>query len=63
MIFIVEDDESIRELERYALKNSGFDIRGFADGRQLMASLVEEIPELIILDIMLPGEDGLAILK
>ncbi len=63
MIFIVEDDESIRELERYALKNSGFETRGLADGRQLMAALEEEIPELIILDIMLPGEDGLAILK
>ncbi len=63
MIFIVEDDENIREMESYALKNSGYDVRGFADGVALFAALEEELPRLILLDIMLPGEDGLALLR
>ncbi len=63
MIFIVEDDENIREMEGYALKNSGYDVRGFADGDAVMAALENELPELILLDIMLPGDDGLTILR
>ncbi len=63
MIFIVEDDENIREMEGYALKNSGYDVRGFEDGDSVMAALEAEIPELILLDIMLPGDDGLTILR
>lgn len=63
MIYIVEDDENIREMESYALKNSGYDVRGFACGGELAAALAENLPRLIILDIMLPGDDGLAILR
>ncbi|MBE6612737.1 MAG: response regulator transcription factor [Ruminococcaceae bacterium] len=62
-IFIVEDDENIREMETYALKNSGYDVEGFADGRSLAERLEQEIPGLILLDIMLPGDDGLTILR
>ncbi len=63
MIFIVEDDENIREMESYALKNSGYDVRGFAEGVSLMAALEESLPRLILLDIMLPGDDGLTLLR
>lgn len=63
MIFIVEDDENIREMESYALKNSGYDVRGFAEGDSLMAALEESLPRLILLDIMLPGDDGLTLLR
>lgn len=61
-IYIVEDDVSIRELESYALKNAGFETEGFENGRDFFAKMESQLPELIILDIMLPGEDGLAIL-
>ncbi len=63
MIFIVEDDENIREMEGYALKNSGYDVMGFADGNTMMKSLETALPKLILLDIMLPGDDGLTILR
>lgn len=63
MIFIVEDDESIREMEGYALKNSGYDVKGFATGDEMFACLANTLPKLILLDIMLPGDDGLAILR
>ncbi|MBQ6333540.1 MAG: response regulator transcription factor [Erysipelotrichaceae bacterium] len=63
MIYCVEDDVSIRELIIYTLKMSGFEAVGLKDGSELFKQLEKEMPELIILDIMLPGEDGLAILK
>lgn len=63
MIFCVEDDDSIRELMIYTLKVSGFEAVGFTDGAALFAALKTEQPELILLDIMLPGEDGITILK
>ncbi|MCI8388312.1 MAG: response regulator transcription factor [Clostridiales bacterium] len=63
MIYIVEDDENIREMEGYALKNSGYEVRGFSCGSELEAALDELLPRLILLDIMLPGEDGLALLQ
>lgn len=63
MIFCVEDDESIRELVIYTLQTTGFKACGFADGTGLMEKLRTEKPELILLDIMLPGEDGVQILK
>ena len=63
MIFCVEDDESIRELVIYTLQTTGFDACGFCDGEGLMVRLKTEKPELILLDIMLPGEDGIQILK
>ena len=63
MIFCVEDDAAIRDLMIYALNASGFEAAGFADGEGLFAALRESKPDLIMLDIMLPGEDGIAILK
>lgn len=62
-IYCVEDDENIRELIVYALKNSGFDVKGFEDSKGLYLGIDESLPDLILLDIMLPGEDGLSILK
>ena len=63
MIFCVEDDESIRELVIYTLQSTGFNACGFEDGKSLFEKLRTEKPELILLDIMLPGEDGIQILK
>ncbi len=63
VIFCVEDDQAVRDLMLYALQAAGFAVRGFADGAGLLAGLEEEVPELILLDIMLPGEDGLTLLK
>ena len=63
MIYCVEDDSSIRELVLYALQNSGFEAKGFADASELDPELLHNPPELVLLDIMLPGEDGIAILK
>lgn len=63
MIYLVEDDDNIRELQSYALKNSGFDVRDFSSGEALADAMKQETPQLILLDIMLPGEDGLAILR
>ncbi len=63
MIYCVEDDSSIRELMVYALRASGFEARGFADGQELFAALGGGLPRLILLDIMLPGMDGIDILK
>ena len=63
MIFCVEDDAAIRDLMIYALGTAGFQAEGFADGAALTAGLRCCRPELIMLDIMLPGEDGVAILR
>ena len=63
MIWCVEDDPSIREIEVYALNSTGLEARGFADGGEFWKALEEETPELVLLDVMLPGEDGVAILK
>lgn len=64
MIYIVEDDESIREMVGYALRNSGYEAIGFSCGEELFSQLGDgELPDLVLLDIMLPGEDGLAIMK
>lgn len=63
MIFCVEDDSSIRELVVYTLNSTGMIAQGFEDGAAFDKALESEIPELILLDIMLPGEDGLSILK
>lgn len=62
-IFCVEDDESIRELVVYALENSGFASSGFNDSVNFFQALEEESPDLILLDIMLPDDDGYSILK
>lgn len=63
MIFCVEDDGNIRELVIYTLETTGFKARGFEDGRSFLEALALETPELILLDIMLPGEDGISLLK
>ena len=63
MIWCVEDDPSIREIEVYALNSTGLEARGFADGGEFWEALDTEQPELVLLDVMLPGEDGVAFLK
>ena len=63
MIYCVEDDASIRELMVYTLQASGFEACGFQDGAAFWDMMKEKKPKLIILDIMLPGEDGISILK
>ncbi len=63
MIYIVEDDTNICELEQYALKNNGFETMGFGDGKSFFAACQKQLPELVILDIMLPDQNGLDILK
>lgn len=63
MIFIVEDDAGIRELECYALAQAGFEARGFESGEDLFDALKRERPQLILLDVMLPHEDGNRILS
>lgn len=63
MIYIVEDDADVREMETYALKSSGFEVMSFDCGKALDEQVKSVVPDLFILDIMLPGEDGLSILK
>ena len=63
MIYIVEDDRNIQEIELFALKNSGYQATGFETAKEFYKALNEKLPELILLDIMLPEEDGLSILK
>lgn len=63
MIFCVEDDAGIRDLMIYTLNASGFRAVGFENSREFYAALADDTPELIMLDIMLPGEDGISILK
>ena len=63
MIYCVEDDAGIRELVVYTLQNTGLEARGFSDGGALFEALRTDKPQLILLDIMLPGEDGITILR
>ncbi len=63
MIYCVEDERNIRELLVYTLGTTGFEAKGIRDGKELRKALKEEIPQLILLDIMLPGEDGYSILE
>lgn len=62
MIYCVEDDDNIRELVIYTLETTGLKAKGFAEGTAFMEALAFDTPELILLDIMLPGEDGLSLL-
>ena len=62
MIYLVEDDISVREMVCYALRSAGFNVEGFENAKSFWQRLKTEMPELVILDIMLPDEDGLSIL-
>ena len=63
MIFCVEDDSNIREFVVYTLETTGFQARGFEEGKSFLEALALETPDLILMDIMLPGEDGISLLK
>ncbi len=63
MIYCVEDDDNIRELVVYTLESTGLEAKGFAEGRSFLEALAFDTPELVLLDIMLPGEDGMQILR
>jgi len=63
MIYIVEDDRNIREIELFALKNSGYQAVGFETAKEFYRALDDRLPELILLDLMLPDEDGMTILS
>ena len=63
MIWCVDDDNTIRDIEVYTLTQTGFESKGFADGVSMLEALKTEKPELIVLDIMLPGKDGVEVLK
>lgn len=63
MIYCVEDDAGIRDLMVYILNSTGLKATGLADSKELYAALQRELPQMILLDIMLPGEDGISILK
>ena len=58
MIYVVEDDPGIRELECYALRQAGFEARGFEEGQSFLEAVRVQLPQLVLLDVMLPGEDG-----
>lgn len=63
MIWCVEDDSSIRDIEVYALISTGFEAKGFEDGNSFWNALQESKPDLVLLDVMLPGIDGVSLLK
>lgn len=63
LIYVVEDDKSIQEIETFALSNTGYTVKGFSTAGEFCGALYEELPDLILLDIMLPDEDGLTIVK
>ncbi|MEE1319372.1 MAG: response regulator transcription factor [Ruminococcus sp.] len=63
LIYIVEDDTDIRELETYALKNSGYDVQSFSESKSFFRACTAELPQLVILDVMLPDFDGLSVLE
>ena len=62
LIYIVEDDDNIRELEAYAMKNSGYNTECFESSKEFYKAITKTVPDLVLLDIMLPGNDGLTIL-
>ena len=63
LIYVVEDDKNIQEIEMFALTNVGYQVQGFECAGDFYTGLEKEIPDLILLDIMLPDEDGLSIVK
>lgn len=62
LIYIVEDEQNILEIEAYALKNAGYEVEGFCGAKPFFTALAGRIPDLVLLDIMLPDEDGLRVL-
>lgn len=63
MIWCVEDDASIRDIEVYALQSTGYEAKGFEDGTSFLKEVKNQKPELVVLDVMLPGIDGITILQ
>lgn len=63
LIYIVEDDENIREIEEFALKNASHKVMGFKDAKSFYRQMEEVLPDLVVLDIMLPDENGNEIVK
>lgn len=63
LIYIVEDDENIREIEMFALKNAGYEVMGFGCAADFFAKVQERLPALVLLDVMLPDEDGLVVVE
>lgn len=63
IIYVVEDDQNIREIESFALKNSGYEVEDFSCGADFYKRIAQSLPDLVLLDIMLPDKDGLEILK
>ncbi|MDR1107526.1 MAG: response regulator transcription factor [Spirochaetaceae bacterium] len=63
LVYVVEDDPDIRDLELYSLAGAGFEARGFASGAEFQRALKSALPRLVLLDLMLPDEDGLSLLK
>ena len=63
LIYVVEDDKSIQEIESFALTNVGYRVEGFDTGEKFKEALKKELPDLILLDVMLPDEDGLSLVK
>ncbi len=63
LVYIVEDDADIREMEAYALTSAGLSVESFPEGRAFFAAVRNRLPDLVLLDIMLPGEDGMTVLR
>lgn len=63
LIYIVEDDQNIQEIEMFALKNAGYEVLGFSRGAQFWEEMEKRLPDLVLLDVMLPDTDGLEIVR
>lgn len=63
LIYVLEDDESVRELEKYAIAGNGYEVEGFAEPKSFYDALEKRKPDLLVIDVMLPVEDGLSITK
>lgn len=63
LIYVLEDDESVRELETYALTGSGYEVMGFGEPKSFYSALEKREPELVVIDVMLPQEDGLTVTR
>ena len=63
LIYVVEDDQNIREIDLFALQNSGYHVEEFGNAKEFYKRIADKLPQLILLDVMLPDEDGLAIIK